>query len=512
MEVNNSQPIFTFKIENKKYTCAPSLIAFLSPKICKQITSQQSENPYLYKIATLKDPNGIFGQFMALINGFQIDISIDNAPFLDEIAQQLEIAPLREKIQKFIQSIDVTPSNECQLLNAFSSCNLTNTKLITLINSHFSLDDAIKNPQSPIYSLSIESFDQLFSSKSFSPSSQHSFFDFLCKLVEIKGQTYSQFFGYCDTVSLEAKQVSTMIDILSFDNLPTKAVLGLEPRFIQEVRVQSDDETASTQPTVNSIKTFPQTKSSYDKVQQKPKSSTEEMRQHESKSLSYGADDGLVVESSENNILTETRKFKHYPVYDEDEDFRGIFSFIKQACPSMGMRNQYLVMKCGGDKENYLNSLLDFDNYIQFHWDNYSRTEGIQIKNAWITIQFPYHKVYLEDYTFGVKRDPSRGQPKSWRVEGISINPITQKEQLELIDDKKNQDAFRDNQDMCRTFHVSYPRKLQDVYFTGFKFTFLEGYSQSSKKKGGYNSSGSDKEIILCALELYGTITRRDKK
>ena len=81
---------FFFNIDQKKYKCYASTICSFSPVVCNLI----SNNQFLYNFDILKDPNGDFEQFLKLINGFEIDISMSNAAFLNEISKVLQIQSL----------------------------------------------------------------------------------------------------------------------------------------------------------------------------------------------------------------------------------------------------------------------------------------------------------------------------------------------------------------------------------------------------------------------------------
>ena len=431
---------FIFCVEDKTYKCYTSSISTFSPFIQELI----KKNQFSYKFQTLKDPNEDFEQLIKLINGFEIDISIPNVTLLNEVSKILQIQSLLKATDSFIKSIQHSPDNILSLLESYVSHQIPCPDLVTeVINKWDTLETLIDAPKEGLLLLSVESFDTIFSSEGFSIKNQDSFFDLIIKIIEQNGQPYSSLFSYCDFTKLTSNQIFKMIEIAAFDYIPPKIVDSLEKKFIQ------------------------------------------------------GADTTVkpIPESPEQRFLSKDQfvaKFK--PNYDDASIFNGIFHHILTY--SITVFDKYVKVTCGGDKQRYLNTLFEYNNIEERHWDNYSSSNSkLDFRNAWIMITLPHHKIRLEDYTLVVYQEFVKTRPKSWTI--LARNHTESDNWIKIEEKKlKNQNIFQNKDKYIKTFTIPNDRN----FYSQFKIQFTE--SQGCKK------AGVDQEIVLCGIEFYGTLVR----
>ncbi|KAK8866514.1 hypothetical protein M9Y10_009478 [Tritrichomonas musculus] len=459
---NRSIPDFIIYIDKKTYRCYASVISSFSPFIRHIINNNQN----WYYFENLKDPNGDFEQFLKLINGFEIDISMSNAAFLNEISKVLQIQSLFKATESFLNSISRTPENLLNLFESYVSHQIPCPELVKEIISKWdNIETLIDIPNEGLLSLSVSSLEYLFSSDTFQQNKEDTLFDLIIKIIEQNGQTYSTLFSYCDPTKLTSNQLSKIIDLVSLDSLPQHIMIFLKQRFAQEVDVQNDY----------------------------PKAISNEANGDDSIEFFSINDTRPVIDNEEQQFLsTGSQSFKFFPSYDEDWVFRGIFHYIRTSY-SKHILNKYVHLSCGGDKQEYLEPLFYYDDIQSLHWDNYSKSEPkLDFRNAWIMISLPSHKIKLTDYTL-VASEKLASRPKLWTLYGKNHDD----QEWQIIDNAENvapNSGF--SKRLCLTFRT-YPKS----YFSQFKFQFHENI--------GSRKGGAKQEISLCGIEFYGTFARQ---
>lgn len=436
---------FFFNIDQKKYKCYASTICSFSPVVCNLI----SNNQFLYNFDILKDPNGDFEQFLKLINGFEIDISMSNAAFLNEISKVLQIQSLFKATESFLNSISRTPENLLNLFESYVSHQIPCPELVKEIISKWdNIETLIDIPNEGLLSLSVSSLEYLFSSDTFQQNKEDTLFDLIIKIIEQNGQTYSTLFSYCDPTKLTSNQLLKMIEIVSFDSIPQQLIDSLEQRFVQGSNLI--------------IETY--------------------------------------SDSTESRILgNDSKSFKFNQSYDDSFVFKGIFHYILTY--SSNVFDKCVRLSCGSDKKRYLNSLFEYDDIERYHWDNYSSSSKdkskLDIKNAWILISLPSHKIRLDDYTFVVLQNNTKNRPKSWIIYARNHNdPPDVWQKIDEKNLKMNQNVFLAKERYIKTFTIPNNRN----FYSQFKIQFTE--NQFKTKNGG------EQEIALCGIEFYGTLAR----
>lgn len=375
---------FIFKIDNKEYKCFASSISSFSPFVLDLIR----RNQFWYNFESLKDPNEDFRQLIKLIDGFEIDISISNVTLLNEVSKILQIQPLFKETDSFIKSIKHTPDNNLSLLESYVSHQISCPEVVREIVSKWDSYETLTDiPNEGLLSLSVESLETLFSSENFSISNQETLFELIIKIIEQNGQKYSSLFSHCDFTKLTSHHVSKILKLISLDSLPHQVMIAFKARFPQEVDLHGEY----------------------------PKVINEENMDDTAEFISINELQAAIDNEEYKFLNDKPQTFKFFPSYDEDWTFKGIFNYLRSSY-SKQIFKKYIQLSCGGDKQEYLDSLFHYDYINDYHWDNYSKSDSnLDFRNAWITISFLSHKIKLTDYTL-VASDKLKSRPKSWTL------------------------------------------------------------------------------------------------
>lgn len=356
--------------------------------------------------------------------------------------------------------------------------------------------------------------------------------------------------------------MSKTINQISIDTLPVDFISSIESRFIKPVNPKDfydevdkdddDDETKKTKKTEEPIekqnpieqepKSIPSEKISYNvppqakqdqfigntqssfapvsiKVSQVINNSNDDDNYDENYNDSYGnynsSYNGNYNGSYPNNYYDGTDNFEEDYLEEEDGDdtfyhqppqkliyrnendlFKGVFNYIMTHKPNSF--HHLVEVRCGGDLGSRVYKLFNYDDIWSFNWNTYSKKELSVLKNAWITIQFPYHKLCLSHYTLASSRCVNGKnleglQPKSWKIEGSD-----DMEQWTLLSLIKNTQLMT-KVDAVATFPVNAKQQQkQQNYFSCFKLTLIN--NGANPRKPFYD------QLKLNAIEFYGVL------
>lgn len=545
-------PDFTFYVDDKIYKCQTILICAISKVINTQISSQKPL--YEYRFKDLKDPHLIFEDFISLLNGGQNEINQNNAIFLNYIAKILGIESLFAAT-RFLAETKVTTFNALSLLVNYADNNIQCPEIIKFIQANWK---TIKNDES-IYNLSLNSLKFLFKSPYFKQSDTDWYLKFVSNLISQRGKEFSILYSYLDFSKISNSSMCKAINQVSFDSIPIDFIYNLESRFIkpvnpkdfydekeeeieetkkveepnekqnqldQEQKSNSSDKAVykvsdqdqfieNTQPSSIAInKKASQPTNNVDDDDKYEEDYNENYRNNYNSYNNYNYNsnyngnynDGYYYEGADNfeeDYIEEEGddSFYHQPpqklLYRNEKDlFKGVFNYIMSNKPHSF---RHLVeVRCGGDYENRVYKLFNFDDIWSFNWNTYSKKDLSILDNAWITIRFPYHKLCLSHYTLASSRLVNNRileglQPKSWRIEGSD-----DMEQWTLLSLIKNSPQMSDVNAIA-TFPVNAKQqKKQQNYFSCFKLTLIN--NGANQRKPFYD------QLKLNAIEFYGVL------
>ncbi|OHT03347.1 hypothetical protein TRFO_29268 [Tritrichomonas foetus] len=202
--------------------------------------------------------------------------------------------------------------------------------------------------------------------------------------------------------------------------------------------------------------------------------------------------------SSYQNDTDLLSKVHVLPYKDKRDEFKGIFSYFKsETNQHSSLFKKYVDVDCGGDNNgSKVYNLFNYHDIWTYHWNTFSMTEGSLLKNAWLTIRFPYHKLTLTNYTFAstniVKGATHRGlQPKSWTIEASD-----DMKNWILISKVIGTTELSDSKDIA-TFSTDI--KNSSSSFSCFRIKLIENGAKPIKKFAN--------QLKLNAIEFYGTLT-----
>jgi hypothetical protein len=193
----------------------------------------------------------------------------------------------------------------------------------------------------------------------------------------------------------------------------------------------------------------------------------------------------------EPSVWDPASSYPFQPYYDEDERVEGVFrQFLKQAPKEW---HNYVRLTGGGTKDKMLSHLLEYDTQLyQYHWDNYDKNQKIKAANAWLQVEFRFHRLVITNYSIAMSVQPAspNGQPKSWKLEGsLDGNQWT------LLMKETNSQKFRDQKQGLATFPVV---PVPKIAYSHFRLTQLENFAKVGAPNYG--------EMRFNAIEFYGAL------
>ena len=495
---------FLFCFDDKTYRCPVSYAVCYS----SLVKSLVERGDYKFTFAGLKDPHNFFNDFLAIIDGYEIEITMKSICFFNEVAKQLQIQSLFRQTQEFLQSIQIKDSNVFQILENFAEYNVPFEPAISFIIANWPKYEKSEK----LLSLSLNALNFIFLNEKFQPSSETERFNIICKLVG-KDKKYASLFSSCFASKLNREQMMQLLDQVAYDSIPTATIKSLKQRFILDVDPSSlvnnklSNKKNDQEPKISTFQ--PKSQSGNVSPQNIPPKPAQNNGYSPAPTKPGPKNESIIMVNSPKNkgeqIKSEFQKFgtqiiNHNSLLDEDGYVDGCISFLQKKAPADWIN--CLKCSCGGDKENILYHLFDYgDNIFQLYWDNYSKS-GTSYKNAWVNINFVYHELRPTDYTIGIQMNGKKNkigiQPKSWDLYGINSE-----NKLERIGGEKNSRAFiitkNDKGDgKIVTFKAKSPK-----FYSGFQIKFTEN---SSTKNLSINQ-----EIRITTIEFYGELRVKEQ-
>lgn len=538
-------PDFTFYIDNRTYKVQSILISAISKVISLQISG--AKPLYEYKFKELKDPHKIFEVFISLLKGNQHEINQDNAIFLNYIAKLLSIEPLVTATRPYAD-VKINSQNVFLLLTNYADNNIQCPDILKFIQSNWK---TLKN-DSILDQLSLESLKFLFGSPYFKQIDNNWYLNFVTNLIGQRGKEFSVLFSYMDFSRISNSLMCKIINQVSLDSLPLDFIKNIESRFIKPINpndfydeVDDESKPSKTEDELqeNQVEsTNYQNSNQYDKSQSQDQDSNYNDNYDDNYNDNFNDNyednyDDNYVDNDYNNYNKKYNENYNYPYnnydyynnddnfeegYEEEDDdtfynqppqkflyrtdkdlFNGVFNYIMTKKPYYF--NRIVEVKCGGDLERNVYKLFNYDDLWSFNWNTYSKKELSVLKNAWITIRFPYHKLCLSHYTLASSRyvynDATKLfdknleglQPKSWKIEGS--DDMENWTLLSLISNT----SLLTEPNAIATFPVNAKQQQkQQNYFSCFKLTLL--------KNGARQTKPFFNQLKLNGIEFYGVL------
>jgi hypothetical protein len=431
--------------------------------------------PFQFAFPQLKDPHGYFLQFLDLISGLEIDITPDNAFFFEEVATQLQIAPLLHAVSPFT-STPITLANVIERIR-----NLGEHGLNTGAASRFIIDNWPSFESSPdLLTLPLQSLQDIFDSEDLEPTSESVLFDLICAIVSKRGREFAGLFRHVLFPQLDRSQISEFIRLVCYDEVPSCILSILDDRLERDLE-------GHTPPAPLYAPPPPVVPYAPPRVPQAlPRPFSPEYIAPRAQPPPPEPRTRTV------SIFHPQSEFKFYEHYDEDQRLDGVFALFTRERPHDWP--DYLELAGGGTKEKMLSHILEFAEHLlfEYHWDNYDSREKIKASNAWLSVRFTCHRLVLSHYTIATsgKQFPHNSQPKSWKVEG-SLDGRS----WTLLAQVRKSERFKDKRMALATFAVT--EKVRTP-FSHFKLTQLENCAKAGAPNVG--------EMRINAIEFYGTL------
>ncbi|EAY11217.1 hypothetical protein TVAG_127240 [Trichomonas vaginalis G3] len=208
-------PDFTFCIDGKKYPVHRVAVGSLSPSMNREFLNDPNFSSYTF--TKLKDPNNYFQLISNLFHGHKITITLQNAPFLNEIATILELEYLQKATLNYI--VQPTPENAIEIMKYYGESNIDNSACAKILANDF--DTYSQNPE--FFKLPICAFEQIFSDESFDIS-DNELFDFIEKLIQQNSKSYASLLSFVHTESIDQERANKLADQVAYDNVSVEII------------------------------------------------------------------------------------------------------------------------------------------------------------------------------------------------------------------------------------------------------------------------------------------------
>lgn len=435
-------PDFIIHVGPKDYECHISYLSAFSPMINRLILCDRTIFEINYPD---EDKNLFFQDLIGYIYGQKLAINNLNINFFTKAAIFFENSNLLEVVSNFhIQEDEFYIFNS--LHNQFPIQYTENE--INYIAEHFK---ELMNEESML-NLSLFQYDAIFSSTEFSFPDEKALFQWITKLIQIRGTDFISLYSHVLIDRLSLAEVQQFVQMVPADKIEGSLWHVFSSRLTKPLNEESNNGDKGPRLMVCAD------------------------------SLEYT--DKVVDVPPELRILSQ-----HFP-YLQGGHYNGIFSYISR--DRNPQHRGYITMDCGGIKRRFLCVLVGNYNESGLRWDNFAgkKVNRSLEKDQWFTIEFLIYKVRLEYYTLSCPEDkPDKSQPKSWKLlgsnDGNSWTLIHQMTDCKKMNTRKPTMVFKCSQ--------------STEFYTHFKFVQLENHSKSPESKY---------EFTLNHIEFFGEVQK----
>ena len=238
LPASSCPPDFTFLIDGEIYATHKPIVFASSPKLTELATKAVAKNENFSEFAfstDTKDPKHYFQIFSDYFHGKEIEITQENAPFLRKISDILGIDNILKHSCAFIPQL--TEQNAIEQMLLFSSCGVEYDESANLIAGKWDIYER----EPALLDLPVFAFNQILISDHLKIESESKLFQFLKKLVDKHGRSYSVLFGFLRMSDLEQYEVLEILSICEYDNIKSEIVGALRERLICEVEPPNNE-------------------------------------------------------------------------------------------------------------------------------------------------------------------------------------------------------------------------------------------------------------------------------
>lgn len=468
---------FTFIIGDATYQC--NLIQILA--ISGEIQQQYQQNPSInsYKFEKLKDPFENFSLFIDLLNGCNIELSIENSILLYNIGLILDIPYLINEAGKYATP-EITDKNALEYCQLLFDHGVDYEKPALFIAANWDLFSHINETMD----LSVEILDTIIQIDGFKVSSETELFEWIENLVNVKGRQYIRLFGHVIFSKLRRHHMKHLVDILSQDSIDPFVWQELDERLTMEVN--PDEVLEPSEDEENSSNDESQQQAAEQVIE--PQSEPIQLNQPIVQVVPPSIEEIQHQMEEEDEFNDKNREESYIDLsYEPDYRLNGVISYIKNQLGSN--YTDAVIATGGGTKVKKIGNIFDYDETKTSWWDNFDLSINRCTKeNAWCMIELKGYVLCLQAYTLASPANRlSFHQPKSWRIEvsNDGVNFITVHEV-----------------NKCQEMNTQYPILTFQLPETGpirfVKLVLLENYASSQ--------SNNQFELSLSAFELYGKL------
>ena len=353
----------TVIVGNEKFKIPKLIAAFLSPNIANKLI----ESPKMKAYSLTLDNNYAkhFKFILKLAYGEQIKIDETNIEEINALGSKLgnnEILSFCDQTNlKNLLKQKVSQSNVISILNAKKKIGMNIKYEVEFIAANFYAMD-LKS----LEELHCNEIEQIISHPSLVLESESQLFNFISRLVQTKGQFYSNLFGYCHFEYLSQEEMERFI-VINGNSITDKIWNAVTKRLLLPLQISSDGN-----------KRFVK-------------------RPHSAKSSNSSPPSQAVQQSPTKLMKTD------FPFTGDYTN--GIFNKLRTKKGNLGYSSS-------SANTGLISSLVNPSNKTNFWTQN--------IADSWVRIDVKKSKVLPSSYTIRGRNDIDDNQCESWVFEGFS--------------------------------------------------------------------------------------------
>ena len=440
-------------------------------------------NSTQFVFSNLKDPHNYFKKFLDILDGQEIDLNIENAPFFYEIASQLEIKTLADQALRII-TFDFTPENYeliPKLAKSFYEHNLNFAKYSNFMaknwDSFYQMHSTMKLP--------LPVLDAIIQSEDFNVPSETQLFEWIEEVIKRNDRSYCKLFGHVEFSKLRSGHIRHLLSAISYDEVDQFLWEELHERLTTEIILDdysSDFEEEAEEESYN-----------YDQEDEQINNNLmTNMQQSQWSQINVLPIDPQILALQNQQQIQQAKKDDVMMLdYQDGYELSGVITYL-QANYKDQTYLQYVNLTGGGTKLEKIYNLFDYDDTRGTWWDNYDgNLQKCTPDNAWCMIELVGYTLQLQAYTIASSAPhPNKHQPRSWRID-VSSNGID----FHTVDTVRNCSRMNTSTPIC-TFTI--PQVTEPIRF--IKFILTENFMPKN--------SSNQLELSLSAFEIFGKLQK----
>ena len=232
-------PDFAFNVDNKIYYCHQVTVFSLS-QILREKAVEFKEKGQVFNefndLKNIRDPKRYFQLICDYFHGKNIQISHENAPFLNKIASILGLSNLLKSTEQYLAPLSY--ENAIEQMKLYSESGVEYYKCADLIASQWNV---LKNDPK-VFDLPVFAFEQIFDSESLQIDSESSLISYIKRLIAVHGDEYSILFKSIHTEEISQNEIDDILSHTEVDTIDPEIIDSLKERLVLDIYVPEEDE------------------------------------------------------------------------------------------------------------------------------------------------------------------------------------------------------------------------------------------------------------------------------